>query len=148
MFTLDLPERVLYFSLNMEHLLVHEAVQPLMAVQSLYLREHCLDRVELWAVSHVEHGSDVQLYIVLFYLRCFVNRCTIKEQSKRLPVHLLRKQVNEVREVSTITRLFLHLKMEHSFLSDCSYHVSIVSAHILLVDTEVGVLAGPLPLNK
>ena len=148
MISCDLLERSLDFSFNSEVNLVYESVQPLVAVQPLHLREHCLYTVELWAVSHVEERGDLEVFVVLLHFTCPVNRCTIEEQSKGLTVHLLGEHVEEVRVVVGHQRLLLHLKVEYPILSDSSYHVSVVSAHVSLVHCEVGVLASPLPSNN
>ena len=133
----DLTERTLYLSLNSEVNLVHESVQPLVAVQPLHLRENRLYGIKLWAVRHVEQRGDLEVFVVLLHFACPMNRCTIEEQSKGLSVHLLRECVNEVRVVVGHKWLFLHLKVEHPILSDSSYHVSVVSAHVSLVHSEV-----------
>ena len=41
-----------------------------------------------------------------------------------------------------------HNVKDSSILSDCCDHITIILAHILLINSEIGVLVGPVFLNK
>ena len=68
MINFDLLEYSLDLPVKVESSLVHKVVQPLVIEQPLHFREHCLYRVELRAVRHVEYRRNAQIQIMLLHL--------------------------------------------------------------------------------
>ena len=138
-------EHCLYLLVWVETCLVHKVVQPVIIEQSLGFRKSWLNRVEGRRIAHIIDCCHIELIINGLDCRRPMNRQHVHENCQRLFSWPFTKFFEVVYEVVRINSLRVNLsKLISSFLWHGSYHWTITSVDILLINSQIRVLGWPL----
>ena len=136
------PERSLDFFIHVKSFFVHELIKSTSAEHCFNLAEHCLYRIKLGTVAHIEHRCHVQLTVDVFNIWCHVNLQLIHEQKNGSRAHLSPhwSQIPDV--IFSVHGSLLNPDVNNSpIIRNCSEGSPISDVYVFIIDCQIWVFS-------
>ena len=146
---LDRLKRLSYGALDIEGLVVDQAMEPLLVEVALHGREATLDRLRLGRVWDVVDRRYLEPLVHLLAEISFVHAEVVHEDRQRRIIIGLAQPTQVAAKVDLVNGVILYLDQFGSFLDrHCCDHRLVAEVDVVLVDAKIAVLTAPLESLK